>query len=194
MSRCFGEGDPIYERYHDEEWGRPQTSERALYEKVCLEGFQAGLAWITVLRKREALREVFLGFDPEQVAELDVEPLLEDTRLIRSGPKLRACVTNARATLALREHGGLPALLWSAAQVPSPAYDDWSAVPASTPASAALAKRLKRAGFTFVGPTTVYSLLQACGLVNDHLATCHVRAEVEAERIAAARPAPPPES
>ena len=121
MNRCFGDGDPLYERYHDEEWGRPQTSEQALYEKVCLEGFQAGLAWITVLRKREALREVFAGFDPERVAELDVEPLLDDARLIRSGPKLRACVTNARATLALREHGGLPALLWSAAEVPSPA-------------------------------------------------------------------------
>jgi DNA-3-methyladenine glycosylase I len=184
VNRCFGDGDPLYERYHDEEWGRPQTSERALYEKVCLEGFQAGLAWITVLRKREALREVFAGFDPERVAELDVEPLLDDARLIRSGPKLRACVTNARATLALREHGGLPALLWSAAEVPSPAPSSWEEVPASTPASAALAKRLKRAGFTFVGPTTVYSLLQACGLVDDHLTTCPVRDEVEELRAA----------
>jgi DNA-3-methyladenine glycosylase I len=182
--RCFGDGDPLYERYHDQEWGRPQTSERALYEKVCLEGFQAGLAWITVLRKREALREVFAGFDPERVAELDVEPLLDDARLIRSAAKLRACVTNARATLALREHGGLPALLWSVAEVPSPAPASWADVPASTPASAALAKRLKRAGFTFVGPTTVYSLLQACGLVDDHLATCPVRGEVEELRAA----------
>jgi DNA-3-methyladenine glycosylase I len=187
-TRCFGDGDPLYERYHDEEWGRPQTSERALYEKICLEGFQAGLAWITVLRKREALREVFAGFDPEQVAELDVEPLLADARLIRSGPKLRACVTNARATLALREHGGLPALLWSAAQVPSPAYAAWSDVPATTPASTALAKRLKGAGFAFVGPTTVYSLLQACGLVDDHLTTCPVRDEVERLRAATAVP------
>ena len=184
MTRCFGDGDPLYERYHDEEWGRPRTSEQALYEKVCLEGFQAGLSWITVLRKREALREVFAGFDPERVADLDVEPLLTDARLIRSGPKLRACVTNARATLALREHGGLPALLWSSAQVPSPAYDAWGDVPASTPASTALAKRLKRAGFVFVGPTTVYSLLQACGLVDDHLTTCPVRTEVEQLRAA----------
>ena len=183
-TRCFGDGDPLYERYHDEEWGRPQTSERALYEKVCLEGFQAGLAWITVLRKREALREVFVGFDPERVAEVDVEPLLTDARLIRSGPKLRACVTNARATLALREHGGLPALLWSSAEVPSPAYASWTDVPATTPASTALAKRLKRAGFAFVGPTTVYSLLQACGLVGDHLTTCPVRDEVEGLRAA----------
>ena len=187
-TRCFGDGDPLYERYHDEEWGRPQTSERALYEKVCLEGFQAGLAWITVLRKREALREVFAGFDPERVAELDVAPLLEDARLIRSGPKLRACVTNARATLALREHGGLPALLWSAAEVPSPAPASWADVPASTPASTELAKRLKRAGFTFVGPTTVYSLLQACGLVDDHLTTCPVRDEVEGLRAAVPLP------
>jgi DNA-3-methyladenine glycosylase I len=182
--RCFGDGDPAYERYHDTEWGRPQRSEQALYEKICLEGFQAGLAWITVLRKRDALREVFAGFDPEVVAGLDVEPLMKDERLIRSGPKLRACVRNAAATLALRERGGLADLLWSHAQVPSPSYDVWSHVPPSTPDSAALAKELKRAGFVFVGPTTVYSLLQACGLVNDHLVGCPVRDEVEALRLA----------
>lgn len=177
--RCFGDGDSVYERYHDGEWGRPQRSEQALFEKICLEGFQAGLAWITVLRKREALREVFAGFDPEAVAELDVAPLLADTRLIRSGPKLRACVTNARATLALRERGGLGELLWSRAEVPSPAHGRWTDVPASTPSSAAAAKELKKLGFAFVGPTTVYSLMQACGLVNDHLTGCPVRAEVE---------------
>ena len=185
MTRCFGDGDPLYERYHDQEWGRPQTSERALYEKVCLEGLQAGLAWITVLRKREALREVFSGFDPEVVADLDVEPLLADARLIRSGPKLRACVTNARATLALREADGLPALVWRRAEAAaSPAPERWADVPASTAASAALAKDLKRAGFTFVGPTTAYALMQACGLVDDHLAGCPVRAEVERLRAA----------
>ena len=187
-SRCFGQGDGLYERYHDEEWGRPQTGEQALYEKVCLEGFQAGLAWITVLRKRDALREALAGFDPERVAGLDVEPLLSDARLIRSGPKLRACVTNARATLALRTDGGLPALLWRSAELPSPAYDRWADVPASTPASAALARRLKAAGFVFVGPTTVYSLLQACGLVGDHLTGCPVRDEVESLRAAVRRP------
>ena len=180
--RCFGEGDPVYERYHDEEWGRPQRSEQALYEKICLEGFQAGLAWITVLRKRQALREAFLGFDPEAVADLDVAPLMKDERLIRSGPKLRACVTNARATLALREQGGLAELLWSRAEVPSPVHDAWTSVPASTATSAGLAKELKKLGFAFVGPTTVYSLMQACGLVNDHLAGCPVRDEVEALR------------
>lgn len=188
MGRCFGEGDSLYERYHDTEWGRPQTGERALYEKLCLEGFQAGLAWITVLRKRDALREAFHGFDPETVAGLDVEPLLGDARLIRSGPKLRACVTNARATLALRAQGGLPALLWAAAELPGPRYERWSEVPASSPSSTAVARQLKRAGFSFVGPTTVYSLMQACGLVGDHLRTCPVRAEVEALRAAVRRP------
>ncbi|MBC7372794.1 MAG: DNA-3-methyladenine glycosylase I, partial [Frankiales bacterium] len=149
---------------------------------------QAGLSWLTVLRKREALREVFAGFDADVVAELDIGPLLTDCRLIRSRAKLTACVTNARATVALRAHGGLPALLWQAAELPSAAYAVWSDVPASTPASATLAKTLKRAGFTFVGPTTVYSLLQACGLVGDHLTSCPVRDEAEALRAAVRRP------
>ena len=181
--RCFGDGDALYERYHDQEWGRPRTSEQALYEKVCLEGFQAGLSWITVLRKRDALREAFAGFDPEAVAELDPEPLLTDVRLIRSGPKMRACVRNARATIALRAEGGLAALVWSyRTDLPAPAT--WSAVPATTGGSTELATRLKRAGFAFVGPTTVYSLLQACGPVDDHLVACPVRAAVEDERAA----------
>ena len=182
--RCFGDGDPLYERYHDHEWGRPQLSERQLYEKICLEGFQAGLAWITVLRKRPALREVFGGFDPEHVADLDVEPLLVDARLIRSRPKLRACVVNARATLALREQGGLEALVRGHASA-EPPPERWTDVPASTPSSTLLAQELKRAGFTFVGPVTAYSTLQACGLVGDHLRGCDVREEVEAERRSA---------
>ena len=181
MSRCFGEGDPVYEAYHDTEWGRPQTTEEQLYEKVCLEGFQAGLSWITVLRRRSVLREVFAGFRPEVVAGMDVEPLLADSRLIRSGPKLRACVRNAEATLALRDGGGLVELVWSYRQ-DGPAPAAWSAVPASTPASAELARRLKQVGFVFVGPTTIYSLLQACGVVDDHLADCPIRVEVEVER------------
>ena len=184
--RCFGEGDPLYERYHDQEWGRPRRTEQPLYEKLCLEGFQAGLSWITVLRKRAALREVFAGFDPDVVAGYDgVDALVTDARLIRSRAKLEACLRNARATLALRADGGLTELLWSAAELPSPAYHAWGDVPPSTAASGALATRLKKAGFTFVGPTTVYSLMQACGLVNDHLTTCPVRDEVEAERAAA---------
>ena len=188
--RCFGTGDPLYERYHDTEWGRPQLSERQLYEKICLEGFQAGLAWITVLRKRPPLREVFGGFDPQVVAALDVDPLLADARLIRSRPKLTACVTNARATLALRADGGLPALVRPYA-VRGAAPEHWADVTASSPGSAALARQLKRAGFTFVGPVTAYSLLQACGLVGDHLRGCPVREEVEVERAAALRATDP---
>jgi DNA-3-methyladenine glycosylase I len=177
--RCFGEGDALYEGYHDDEWGRPQRSERALYEKICLEGLQSGLSWITILRKREALREVFAGFEPEVVAGMDIAPLLTDARLIRSRVKLQACVTNARATLALE--GSLPDLIWSY-RVDGPAPVSWEAVEPFTAGSAELAKTLKRKGFVFVGPTTVYSLMQACGIVNDHLARCPVRDEVERAR------------
>jgi DNA-3-methyladenine glycosylase I len=177
--RCFGEGDELYERYHDTEWGRPQRSERALYEKVCLEGLQSGLAWITILRKRAALREVFADFDPLIVAAMDITPLLQDARLIRSRAKLQACVTNARATLALE--GALPELIWSY-RSDRPAPRSWNEVPPLTGGSTALAKDLKARGFVFVGPTTVYSLMQACGIVNDHVAGCPVREEVERAR------------
>jgi DNA-3-methyladenine glycosylase I len=179
MSRCFGEGDELYSTYHDTEWGRPVRTENGLFERICLEGFQAGLAWITVLRKREALREVFHGFDPEVVAELDVTPLLEDARLIRSRAKLEACVRNARATLALDTP--LVELVWQH-RYDGPAPASWGDVPATTPASIELAKTLKRKGFVFVGPTTAYAMLQACGVVNDHLEACPVRTEVEASR------------
>lgn len=178
--RCFGDGDELYERYHDTEWGRPQTSERALFEKICLEGFQAGLAWITVLRKREALREALHGFDPLLVASMDVTPLLQDVRLIRSAAKLRACVRNAQATLDLG--GALPELVWSFRGSETPPIS-WQDVPAHTADSTLLAKALKQAGFVFVGPTTIYSLMQACGVVNDHLASCPVRDEVEQLRL-----------
>jgi DNA-3-methyladenine glycosylase I len=181
--RCFGTGDPLYEPYHDDEWGRPQVTEQELYEKVCLEGFQAGLAWITVLRKRDALREVFLGFDPDLVVDVDIEPLLLDARLIRARAKLAACVRNAEATIALRAEGGLVDLVWSCRD-DTPAPMIWSDVPSFTPASLELSKALKKKGFTFVGPTTVYSLLQACGVVNDHLLQCDVRADVERLRQA----------
>jgi DNA-3-methyladenine glycosylase I len=177
--RCFGDGDPLYEAYHDDEWGRPVRTEQGLFERICLEGFQAGLAWITVLRKREALRAAFHGFDPQVVAGLDVTPLLEDARLIRSRAKLEACVRNARATLAL--DGGLVDLVWAHA-ADGPAPQDWSAVPGWTEGSKALAKDLKRHGFVFVGPTTAYAMLQAVGVVNDHLAACPARASVEASR------------
>lgn len=177
--RCFGEGDELYESYHDTEWGRPQRSERALYEKICLEGLQSGLSWITILRKRAALREVFAGFDPLAVAAMDITPLLQDARLIRSRAKLQACVTNARATLAME--GSLPDLIWSYRE-DRPAPASWNDVAPLTEASTELAKTLKRKGFVFIGPTTVYSLMQACGIVNDHLAGCLVRDEVERAR------------
>jgi DNA-3-methyladenine glycosylase I len=177
--RCFGDGDELYAAYHDEEWGRPVRSEHGLFERICLEGFQAGLAWITVLRKRAALREAFHDFDPSVVASLDIEPLLFDERLIRSRAKLSACVTNARATLALS--GGLVDLVWQH-RYDGPAPSTWGDVPGSTPASVELAKSLKRKGFVFVGPTTAYAMLQACGVVNDHLAACPVRSAVEVLR------------
>jgi len=177
--------DPLYQAYHDEEWGRPVRDERGLYERLCLEGFQSGLSWLTILRKREGFRAAFAGFDPEAVARFsdrDVERLVGDAAIVRHRGKIEATVANARATISLRETTPLHELVWSFAperhDAPStPA--DWSA---STPESKALSKRLKAAGFRFVGPTTVYAAMQACGVVNDHLADCHVRAEVEAAR------------
>lgn len=186
--RCFGDGDPVYKAYHDEEWGRPRLTERELYERVCLEGVQCGLSWRLVLGRREAYREAFAGFDPEVVAGYDpevVDRLTADPALIRSRRKMHMVVTNARATLALREAGGLPALVAAHAPPERPAPVSPADVPASTPESTALARALKRAGFTFVGPTTTYALMQAVGLVDDHLAGCPVRPEVEAARAAA---------
>jgi DNA-3-methyladenine glycosylase I len=192
--RCF-EG-PELGPYHDEEWGRPVTDERGLYERICLEGFQAGLSWLTVLRKREPLREAFAGFDPDAVAAFgaaELEALAADPRLIRSPAKLRAAVGNARATIALRATPtSLPSLVWSHRPPAAPAPAGWADVPARTEASAALAGALKAAGFAFVGPITAYALMQACGLVDDHLAACPWRAGVEAQRAAARLPAPAP--
>jgi DNA-3-methyladenine glycosylase I len=183
--RCWSTADPAYVEYHDREWGRPVTDERGLYERLCLEGFQSGLSWLTILRKRPAFRAAFAGFDPETVArfgERDVKRLLDDAGIVRHRGKIEAAIANARATLALREAGTpLPQLVWSHrpanGRAPrSPA--DWQA---STPESAALSKELRAAGFRFVGPTTVYATMQACGVVNDHLADCIVRDEVERE-------------
>jgi DNA-3-methyladenine glycosylase I len=178
--RCFGDGDELYARYHDEEWGRPVRDERGLYERLCLEGFQAGLAWITVLRKRERFREVFAGFDPEVVAgygEPEIERLLADPGIIRHRGKIEATIANARATLGLRDAGTpLHELVWSFAPPPRPApLATWADLPAQTPESVALSKALRKAGFRFVGPTTVYAAMQACGLVDDHLAGCLTR-------------------
>ena len=180
-ARCFGDGNPLYEAYHDTEWGVPVHGDAALLERIALEGFQSGLSWLTVLRKRDAFREVFHGFDPTAVAAMgpdDVERLLTDARIIRNRQKIEATVSNARAVLALHDVGTtLDELFWSFAPPPRPAppatFED---VPATTPESIALAKALKKAGFRFFGPTTAYAAMQACGLVDDHLATCPTRA------------------
>ena len=186
MIRCWESADPLYVVYHDEEWGRPVRDERGLYERLTLEGFQSGLSWHTILGKREAFRTAFRGFDPEQVArfdERDVERLLGDAGIVRHRGKIEAAIANARATLGLRQGGSpLHELVWEAAPLRRKAprtHADWMA---SSPESTALAKRLRAAGFRFVGPTTVHATLQACGVINDHLATCWVRKDVEAER------------
>jgi DNA-3-methyladenine glycosylase I len=181
---CFGEGDPLYERYHDEEWGRPVRDERGLYEKLCLEAFQSGLAWITILRKRDGFRAAFADFDPEKVARFgrrDVARLLQDTGIVRNRLKIDAAIANAQATVDLRDGPlPLPELIWAHAPARRrKAPRSWNDVEALTPESTALAKELKRHGFRFVGPTTAYALMQACGLVNDHLAGCRVRMIVE---------------
>ncbi|WP_159602184.1 DNA-3-methyladenine glycosylase I [Agromyces humi] len=175
LTRCaWGAKDPEYRRYHDEEWGTPQHDPVRLYEKVCLEGFQAGLSWITILRRRPAFREVFHGFDVEQVAamtEADVERLLADARIIRHRGKIEAAIQNARATLALEVP--LEELLWSFAPSPRTAPPrSFAEVPATTPESTAMSKELRRLGFRFVGPTTMYALMQAAGMVDDHLSGC----------------------
>ena len=176
IPRCsWASSDAEYRRYHDEEWGTAQHDSRALFEKVCLEGFQAGLAWITILRRREAFREVFYGFEPERVAamsETDVQRLLGDARIIRHRGKIEATITNACATLDLDVP--LNELLWSFAppRPVTPVRHTWADVPAITPESTALSKELRRRGFRFVGPTTMYALVQATGMVDDHLDGC----------------------
>jgi DNA-3-methyladenine glycosylase I len=193
--RCFGDGDPLYERYHDEEWGRPVTDERGVFERVSLEAFQSGLSWRTILAKRPAFRAAFADFDPEAVAAFGPEDearLLADAGIVRNRLKVAATIANARAVLALRAAGeDLAAIVWAYADAPGtrPAPASFADVPATTPASTALARELKARGLRFVGPTTAYALMQAIGLVNDHIATCPWRADVEAARRAALPPA-----
>jgi DNA-3-methyladenine glycosylase I len=188
LVRCWQSDDEGYNRYHDEEWGRPVRDERGIYERLCLEGFQSGLSWLTILRKRPAFREAFAGFDPDLVAafgEADVARLLGDAGIVRHRGKIEAAIANARATLALRRDGEpLQELFWSHAPRPRPAVALLAELPAATPESVALAKRLRTAGFRFVGPTTVYAAMQACGVVNDHIRDCWVRDDVERERLA----------
>jgi DNA-3-methyladenine glycosylase I len=185
--RCWGTSDPLYQAYHDEEWGRPVVDERGIFERLCLEGFQSGLSWLTILRKRGAFREAFAQFDPDQVARFgarDVERLLQDAGIVRNRAKIEATIANAKATVELRDQSTpLHELLWAhAPNPPAPAPrtpTDWQS---TTPESTALSKLLRTRGFRFVGPTTVYAAMQACGVVNDHLADCHVRDAVERER------------
>ncbi|WP_034248980.1 DNA-3-methyladenine glycosylase I [Actinotalea fermentans] len=179
--RCFGDGDPLYSEYHDTEWGVPVRGEAELLERFCLEAFQSGLSWLTVLRKRPAFRAAFLGFDPEAVARLgedDVARLLADPGIIRNRAKIEAAIAGGRAVLGLWEAGRtLTDLAWSHAPEPRAEADrprTYADVPASTPAAVALAKELKSVGFRFIGPTTAYASMQACGLVDDHLADCPV--------------------
>jgi DNA-3-methyladenine glycosylase I len=188
VARCFGDGDALYAAYHDREWGRPVLDERGLFERLCLEAFQSGLSWLTILRKREAFRAAFAGFDPDAVARFgpaDTERLLADAGIVRNRAKIEAAVANARATVALREAGTpLPELVWSHRPPARPAPASALDVPAHVPEAAALARALKRAGFRFVGPTTAYALMQAYRLVDDHLAACPVRDDVERDRAA----------
>ncbi len=177
MERCgWATSAAEYVRYHDEEWGRPVHDADALFERLCLEAFQSGLSWITILRKRESFRSAFARFEPEQVASFtsaDVQRLMADAGIVRNRAKIEAAVANARAALALPE--GLSALLWSFAPPPRPTRPgSFAEVPALTPESTAMAKALKKRGFRFVGPTTAYALMQATGMVDDHIEGCCV--------------------
>ena len=174
--RCFWAGSaPEYTAYHDQEWGRPIRDDRGLYERMTLEAFQSGLAWITILRKRANFRAAFAGFEPSKVAEFgeqDVARLMADAGIVRNRAKIDAAIANARAALDVP----LGELIWSFAPEPRPRPRNRADQPAVTPESTALAKALKKHGFRFVGPTTAYALMQACGLVDDHFEGCHVPA------------------
>ena len=189
--RCgWGDSAPEYLAYHDDEWGRPTSDDVRIYEKLCLEGFQSGLSWLTILRKREAFRAAFSGFDIPTVAAFgpsDVQRLLGDAGIVRHRGKIEAAITNARAALDIQDrHHSLAALVWSfepprrRRPVPITLGD----VPSVTTESTALSRALRWAGFRFVGPTTTYAAMQALGVVNDHLRGCHVRTACERERRA----------
>ncbi|MGB3337548.1 MAG: DNA-3-methyladenine glycosylase I [Devosia sp.] len=197
LPRCPWAGDDaLYRHYHDREWGRPVTSDVRLFEKICLEGFQSGLSWITILRKRERFREVFHGFDISRVAAMtdaDIERLLLDPGIIRHRGKIAATINNARRTLAIQqEFGSFATYVWRFETRPEHRPDDlsWENLRrlAQTDASVRLSKDLRKRGFNFVGPTTCYAFMQAMGLVNDHMDGCFCRAEVEAERDTLERP------
>lgn len=195
--RCFWHGGlEDYRRYHDEEWGRPVADDFRLFEKICLEGFQSGLSWLTILRKRENFRAAFAGFDFHKVAEFaedDIERLVTDAGIIRHRGKIVSTINNARRAIALRgEFGSLAKFFWSF-EPPAgerPGMMDYATLSANptTPTSTRLSKDLKKRGWTFVGPTTVYAFMQAMGLVNDHLEGCFCQPEVDRLRMSFSRP------
>ncbi len=179
---------PDYVAYHDDEWGRPVTADAQIFEKICLEGFQSGLSWLTILRKRDGFRRAFAGFAPEVVAEFgpaDVERLVADVSVVRHRGKIEAAIANARATLEAQDrYGSLAAFVWSfePSRTGRPVPRQLNDLPTTTPESVALSKALRKLGFRYVGPTTAYAAMESLGLVNDHLAGCHVRKACEDDR------------
>lgn len=170
--------DPLMQAYYDTEWGMPVRDERGMFERISLEAFQSGLSWATILRKRPAFRSAFDDFDPDRVAaydERDVERLMGDAGIVRNRRKIEATVTNARATVALRSDGGLVELVWSFKPAVTPVPTSYDEVPTRSEESLALSKALRKAGFTFVGPTTMFALMEAVGIVDTHLVTSHRR-------------------
>jgi DNA-3-methyladenine glycosylase I len=174
----WASADPLLRDYYDTEWGMPVREERGLFERISLEAFQSGLSWATILRKRPAFRAAFDDFDPDTVAgygEPDVARLMADAGIVRNRRKIEATITNARATVRLRDEGGLVDLVWSFQPSQTPAPTTYDEVPTTSPESTALAKFLRRRGFTFVGPTTMYALMEAIGMVDTHLVSSHRR-------------------
>lgn len=170
--------DPMMREYYDTEWGMPVTDERGVFERLTLEAFQSGLSWATILRKRPAFREAFRGFDPDTVAafgEADFDRLMNDAAIVRNRAKIRATIQNAGATVALREDGGLAEFVWSFRPDRTPAPRTFAEIPTSSPESVALSRALKKRGFTFVGPTTMFALMEAIGIVDTHLLDSHRR-------------------
>ena len=196
LLRCFWSGTPtLYQDYHDQEWGRPVTDDQRLFEKLCLEGFQSGLSWLTILRKRDNFRVAFDNFDFHQIAKYsqqDVERLVADAGIVRHRGKIESTINNAKRAGELVAGGQtLRELIWryrpQPKSRPTAVTKAWLATSATSPESVAMSKELKSLGWRFVGPTTMYALMQAMGLVNDHQSQCHVRKEVEREQRDAAR-------
>ncbi|MET4621117.1 DNA-3-methyladenine glycosylase I [Arthrobacter sp. 2762] len=170
--------DPLMQAYYDHEWGMPVRDEQGMYERISLEAFQAGLSWATILRKRDAFRKAFLDFHPESVAaftDADVERLMLDAGIVRNRLKIQAAITNAKATIALRAEGGLVDFVWSFKPETTPAPRSYAEIPTTSPASVALSKALRKKGFAFVGPTTMYALMEAVGIIDTHLVDSHRR-------------------